>query len=129
MDTSLLNALGQDVQPPLEFSHVFNGVIGSCDHAHGSELDGDPAALGCRLNSTALGGDDDSVSQRLVLRRRVCLKFDQSSRFFCPAFLIADRMLLDWRRVRPLPYRLSLTRRAPHFVISGQCCKILKISS
>ena len=29
----LLLTLGRDVQPTLEFSHVFSGVIGSCDHA------------------------------------------------------------------------------------------------
>src|SRR6478736_2352954 len=33
METSLLIALGRDVQPALEFSHFIHGVIGSCDHA------------------------------------------------------------------------------------------------
>jgi hypothetical protein len=33
METSLLIALGRDVQPALEFSHFIDGVIGSCDHA------------------------------------------------------------------------------------------------
>jgi hypothetical protein len=33
VETTLLIALGRDVQPALEFSHVIDGVIGSCDHA------------------------------------------------------------------------------------------------
>jgi hypothetical protein len=33
METTLPIALGRDVQPALEFSHVVDGVIGSCDHA------------------------------------------------------------------------------------------------
>jgi hypothetical protein len=33
MESTLLVTLGRDVQPALEFSHFFNGVVGSCDHA------------------------------------------------------------------------------------------------
>ena len=33
METTLLIALGRDVPPALEFSHIVDGVIGSCDHA------------------------------------------------------------------------------------------------
>jgi len=33
METTLPIALGRDVQPALEFSHFFRGVVGSCDHA------------------------------------------------------------------------------------------------
>ncbi len=106
METTLLIALGRDVQPALEFSHVFNGVIGSCDHA---------------LALTSLRRHDQSRVPSLVR------PFDRRQRYYEPLGLPPSTIPFRHRligtafarrgppgRVSPVPYQAVLTCPPPY---------------
>ena len=106
MDTSLLNTLGRNVQPSLEFSHVFSGVIGSCDHA---------------LALTSLRQHDQSRVPSLVR------PFDRRHRYYEPLGLPPSTIPFRLRligiafarrgppgRVSPVPYQAVWTCPPPY---------------